>query len=365
MTLLEKYIIARWCYAIGEDFIDDIEYKYIEEQLRKKGLAQDYLGISWSDDPCPIEILQKYDLMEFWRDIKFSHKSESIRSINSEEEFLTQFSTLKEKTRVSYKIDGFNIQANYFNGGFISAETRGRTGNSLNASVVSEILPKRIPYKGKIKITGELSIPKDRWKLYSLETGNTSQRNSVSTVLARGDTEYMSYLAFNIQTEREEIFQDIYNVLEQLGFQTPMCIYVNSFSGLNQAVIELGDHNRHYNYLTDGLVVENKNLQVAVRIREWKEKVLQSYITGYSENRGIYGDNIVADIRPILVDGARRSKVSVTNLQYLIDYNLRIGSPIAFDLRSAVNCVLNTTKTKDLHSEYNGRFEAFREMIDN
>ena len=33
MSLLERYIIARWCYAIGEDYIDDIEYRCIEEKF--------------------------------------------------------------------------------------------------------------------------------------------------------------------------------------------------------------------------------------------------------------------------------------------------------------------------------------------
>lgn len=30
MDLLDKYIIARWAYAIGVDFIDDVEYRYLE-----------------------------------------------------------------------------------------------------------------------------------------------------------------------------------------------------------------------------------------------------------------------------------------------------------------------------------------------
>ena len=52
-----------------------------------------------------------------------------------------------------------------------------------------------------------------------------------------------------------------------------------------------------------------------------------SYVIGYTENRGSYGDAIVVDIEPILVDGYRRTKVNVTNLQCIIDNNLKIGSP--------------------------------------
>ena len=69
-------------------------------------------------------------------------------------------------------------------------------------------------------------------------------------------------------------------------------------------------------------------------------------------------------IEPILVDGYRRTKVNVTNLQCIIDNNLKIGSPIAFDIRSAVGCVLNTTKTKELQDKYDGRWEIYKQEID-
>lgn len=36
----------------------------------------------------------------------------------------------------------------------------------------------------------------------------------------------------------------------------------------------------------------------------------------------------------------------------ILDNDLQIGSPIAFDLRSMAVPVLNTTATKDLHDEY-------------
>lgn len=364
MTLLEKYILARWCYAIGEDYISDMEYKYIEDKLREEDPDNIYVNRSWSDDPCPIALLEKYNLMKYYRNIKFDHKSESIRSIIDEQTYKSQFAYLNTRTRVSYKIDGFNIQVNYYNGEVISAETRGRTGNSLNANVVMQIVPKSIPFKGKVKVTGELSIPKDKWKLYQLETGNSSQRNSVSTALARGDVEYLSYLAFSIQLEKDEVTDDPYNVLQSIGFKTPMCMYVDSFDKLDKAIDLMGKRDKAYNYLTDGLVVETGSLQVALRIRNWKEEMLRSYVTGYTENTGVYGDAMVVDVHPITVDGARRSKVNVTNLQYIMDNNLQIGFPIAFNIRSAANCVLNQTRTQELQEEWAGRYEEYRVSIE-
>lgn len=143
MTLLEKYIIERWRYAIGdEDCIDDIEYRTIHEQLLEEIPDNEYVKRSWSDDPCLIELLMQYGLYDkLYRDIKFNHSSESIRSINTDEEFEITFKHLNKRTRVSYKLDGFNIQSNYYNRKPISSETRGRTGNSLNANIVTKDNP--------------------------------------------------------------------------------------------------------------------------------------------------------------------------------------------------------------------------------
>ena len=91
MTLLEKYIIARWCYAIGEDFISDMEYRGIEDILKKEEPENEYINRSWSDDPCPVELLRKYNMLHLIRNVEFIHKSESIPSINSEEKYKERY----------------------------------------------------------------------------------------------------------------------------------------------------------------------------------------------------------------------------------------------------------------------------------
>ncbi len=364
MDLLDKYIIARWAYAIGVDFIDDVEYRYLENAVKEKYPTNEYLSRSWSDDPCPIELLKKYDRMDLYRDIKFAYKSESIRSINSEQEFVSQFSSLNEKSRLSFKEDGFNIQVNYYNGEPISAETRGRKGNSLNANTVLALVPKRISILGKVKITGECVVPKDKWKAFQELHSNVSQRSSVSTCLAQGLTQYLEYVAFNIQAENRKI-EDIYSTLDYLGFHTPVCMWVSNMSELVNGVKVMGRWNENYNIPTDGLVIENSKYQLAIRVGDWQESVLKSYVTGYAENVGMHGVAMLAKIAPVKSsEGHTYTSVSVTNLQYILDNDLQIGSPIAFDLRSMAVPVLNTTATKDLHDEYSGRYEEYKDLID-
>ena len=363
-SIIDKYIIARWCYAIGEDYVDDIEYRDIEEAVRKQEPDNEYLNRSWSDDPCPVEILQKYNMMHLYRDIKFSHKSESIRSINSEEEFEMTFKSLRSPSRLSFKEDGWNIQVNFYNGKPISAETRGRTGNSLNANIVTKLVPEHIPIMGRVKVTGELVIPNSKWKLFLLDYDNTSQRNSVSTCLANNRTEYLQFVAFNIQAEDTEIYGDIYVQLQTYGFTTPYSIEVSSYDQLQSGMRLLAKMRKSYDYPNDGLVIENDKYQLAIRVGAWKEEVLMSYVESYEENCGAYGNSMIVNIKPVMHDGANRRQVSVTNLQYILDSNLQIGAPIAFDIRSMATGVLNQTRTAELQNEWNGKFEAYRKMID-
>ncbi len=364
MTLEEKYILARWCYAVGEPFISDMEYRYVEDEVRKVNPDNAYLTRSWSDDPCPVQLLKENGLGHLVRGVEFQHKSESIRSIFDEGSYRIQFAMLDEPTFVSYKIDGWNTQVNYYNGQVISANTRGRSGNFMKADVIMKIVPQTIPILGKVKVTGEASIPKSKWREYAAVTGNTSQRNSMSTVMANGDAEYASFKAFNIQTDQQEIKGDRYDLLTQLGFETPMRIKCNNFVTLDRAIKILAKREAGYDYLTDGVVVENGHGQIAVRIYCWQETSLQSYVTGYIENRGSYGDSMVVAVKPVKRDGITRKKVSVTNIRYIVENNLRPGSPIAFDIRSAADAVLNTTRTQELQKAYAGQFDLYRDMVD-
>ena len=63
-------------------------------------------------------------------------------------------------------------------------------------------------------------------------------------------------------------------------------------------------------------------------------------------------------------EGVTYTNVSVTNLQYILDNELKIGSPIAFDLRSMAAPVLNSYVTEQLQQQYVGKWDEYHAMID-
>ena len=52
-----RYILARWCYLMGEPLISDIEYDALERKLRSENPGEEFYFQSWSFDECPRELL--------------------------------------------------------------------------------------------------------------------------------------------------------------------------------------------------------------------------------------------------------------------------------------------------------------------
>ena len=364
MTDYEKYIIARWTYAIGEDFIGDIEYNELHRKMKELYPDDEYVKRSWSSDPCPIDLLDKYNLGRLKKVIKLSYNSESIPAITTMAELESYFRTLNKRSRLSFKIDGWNTETNYYNGKFISGNTRGRTGNQQEANVLRDVVPASIPFMGRVMITGEGNIPNDKWELFQLRYSNTAQRNSVSTVIATGESEYLTVLAFNIDTE-EGLLEgtDKYELLHKLGFKTPYFIWVNNWEQLLKGIEFMSRRSKDYNYLTDGLVLENEDIQMAIRLGAWSEEIFKSYVVGYEERQGMYGKSMVIKVEPVVVRGNKREYVNITNVANIIDNNLQIGLPIAFTVRSSAISVIDVANTRKLQKEWSGRYNEYHEII--
>lgn len=362
----ERFIVARWCYLMGHQFLSDIEYDALEREFKAEYPLDPYSNRPWSFDECPVELLNKYGLSELICSPVMGYMAESIYSINNTAEFNNTFRDLNEKSRLSYKIDGWNTRASYYNGVLVKVESRGRSGNNLDMSNIRCIFPKNIKIQGRVAITGELSIPNRLWDEYKQLTGNVDQRASVRTVLARGDAKYLEFLAFNIFIENpndENHGRDPYELLKELGFNTPMFEWVYNITDLNKYIKRFSYLDRGYGYLTDGLVIENSKYQYAIRLGAWEEKAICSYVTGYTENQGMYGVFYNVNCYPIKIEGKTFTKISINNIQNIIDNKLEIGAPIAFAVRSAANIVINTTVTRALQQEWAGKYDEFQNKV--
>ena len=361
----DRFIVARWCYLMGQPILSDIEYDALEKEFKANYPDSDYSKHTLAFDKCPTELLQKYGLSSLICNPVMGYMAESIDSINTWEDFYQVFTRLNKLSRLSFKIDGWNMRVSYYNGTLVEIRTRGRSGTNLSANGLAPMFPKTIPYKGRVAITGECNIPNDKWKLYKMITGNSDQRASVRTALANTDVDYLQFLAFEIKAEDDsQLSGDHYDILKSLGFKTPYFKWVNNVKTLEAAIRYMSLLSKTYNFLVDGLVIENEDYQYAIRLGEWEEKSNNSYVVGYDEMPGMYGVSMVVKIHPTVIEGKTFTRVNITNIAQIIDNELEIGSPIAFNIRSAANIVVDATGTYTLQTRWANRYEEYREIID-
>ena len=242
MTDIVKYIIARWAYSVGQPIMTDAEYTVLDRAMKAKYPQNPYCKRSWSSDPCPVALLKEFGYPSLIKAVVLSDKTESIPSLNSLIEVRTAYEAMHAKHSVSYKIDGWNIQASYYNGELINIQTRGRASDAMDASVVAPLLPKQIPEMGRVLVVMECSVPDAEFAWFKETFGVTSQRGAVSTALANPE-KCLSHIAIHAHGVRcSNRVSDKFDLLKSWGFQVPMYAWVQNYQELMDQVKAFSDY---------------------------------------------------------------------------------------------------------------------------
>lgn len=362
MSDLEKFIVSRWMYSIGEPIISDSEYTLLLAAIRSKYPDNEYVHRSWSSDPCPVDLLKKYGYDWAVKDIILSDKTESIPSINDIATLHSLYCNLNEESTLSYKHDGWNIQSAYYNGELVNIQTRGRASDAISAEALIEKVPKKISKMGMVKIAAEATVSDYNYRIVKGALNSRSQRGAVSSCLARKDfIKYLDLHAFSILTDEQVM--NPFPQLEEWGFQTPKWCTVRTYDELVKQMHEFSDYAESYGCPTDGLVLRN-SVTRAIRLLHWEEPIYTTYAVGYDESYGAHRIGVKAVVKPVHMKNSTQRLVSCTNYQRIIDNNLRVGLPIAFRLSSMAIADLDEEATRLLQSEWAGREEEFRKWVD-
>jgi len=351
MSLYDDFILARWTYLVGDPMYSDTEYDRLEKEFRQEYPNDPHSNQIWSLDECPVELLKSIHREDLIVNTTMGYMAESISSINTKYDYDVKFGPLCKRSRVSFKIDGWNTRVSYYNGYIVKVESRGRSGNNIDMTKLYDLFPSKIPYKGRVAVTGELSIPNDKWVNYRIITGNTDQRASVRTAIAQCDTEYLSFLAFNYFGENGGLPEDQYEGLKRMGFNSPFFKFVSSKQELDMVVEYLSELSEGYNYLTDGLVIENEDYQLAIRLGAWAEKRMISTVIGYEQEVGMYSNFLKIKIEPVTIEGRTFTRIPVNNLSNIMELGLYKGAKVAFSQRSSANIVIDNIATRELNKD--------------
>lgn len=363
-----EYIIARWCYGLGISIISDEQYSLLHKAIIEKGVLKEYADRSWSSDPCPVDLLEKYNLNKFFKDIVLSDKTESITSLGSYVEIERDLKHINYPVKLSFKHDGWNIRLSYMNGKLVLILTRGRSSDSIDVSVIRQNVAQTLKEPIDATIICELTLSKEKFRKLKADYPSKnlkSIRNAVSTAVSlENGYEYLSVTGLDI-LEKNNI-DDIESTLIENGFNTPMFITVNSYEELLEMIEVYSNAKESYPYPTDGLVIRSMDgtFKRAIRVGAWEEKINMSYVTGYIEEGSRHNFNFRASIYPIKLENSTHKIVNITNLNRAIENNITVGSPIAFKMTSQSYPDIDLTATRILQYKYKDDYERFRQEIE-
>lgn len=366
MTDFERYVIARWAYSVGQPIMKDEEYNILHSLMTKTVPNSPYVKQSWSSDPCPIALLNKYGYKHLIMAVVLSDKTESIPSINNLVEIQAGYVYMKAPHVLSMKLDGWNIQASYYDGHLIHIQTRGRTMDAMDANALRPLFPKSIPIKGKVLITAEVVIPDADFNWFKLHYGATSQRGSVSTALAHPKEclEHVAVIAHGIRCSEHVDYLKKFELLESFGFTVPYYKVVYDYRQLTTAMDSFSDHKLRYGFPTDGLVIEGPDKVRALRVKAWEEPIYRSYVTGYEENYGPHSISVQIKIFPIKLPNSTQRTLPCTNVARVIALGLTPGAPVAFRVASSAIADIDEDSTILIQKEWLNRIEEYRFMVE-
>ena len=359
-----KFIIARWAYSVGMPIISDAEYTTLLRHFEATRPDWEYVNRSWSSDPCPVEILKEEGREDLISAVTLTDKTESIPSLNSWGEVADTLSNAFDEkvATISYKHDGWNVQTAYYNGQLISVNTRGRSSDALDVSVLKPLFPQTIPCMGKVKIISECTVSKELFLEMKEKFGNAVERSAVRTALANdGYATRLSVHSFDIIGYPCD---NTFPTLTQWGFKVPAWTTVTSYDQLLEEIKRFSDNYPSYDFPTDGLVVAFGNKRHAIRVLTWEEPVYYSYVTGYEESYGPHNISMKVLIKPVHTSTGMQYRLPMTNIARIIEYNLQIGYPIAFNVVSGAIADFNPDATRLIQDEYATKEDVFREKIE-
>ena len=359
----DKFILARWTYSIGKPIYSNAEYTLLLNAVKAANPNDEYVNRSWSSDPCPTELLKSLGLQDLIYPVVLSDKTESIPSLNTDYEVKLALELITDEGTISYKHDGWNIQANYYNNKLVNISTRGRSSDALDVSSLKDRFPVEIPFSGKCKIVSELTIGKSNFEICKTKFGNVNSRSAVSTVLAKPEFHYLlDFHSFDIHGYTEE-GKNKFEILREWGFPIPAYVVVHNYEEVLKAIDDFSNNEPNYESPTDGLVYDGV-IKKAIRLRTWEEPIYKSYVIDYYEQYGPYRISPSVMIKPVIRNGTTQRRVNMTNWARIIQFNLQIGAPIAFRVASGAIADFDEEATRLLHEEYKGTWNEFKTFID-
>lgn len=266
------------------------------------------------------------------------------------------------------KLDGLTIKVTYEQGIILEAATRGNgdEGENVTHNVrgISGI-PSRIPYKGRLVVTGEAFIrPSDFEVLQDTLVDSNGKPYMSARNLAAGSVRLLKsedcrerrviFMPFNVLEGFDELptKSERLKKLRGLGFHP--CYYLLSKhspspQGMEAGIQKLRDYARDNDIPIDGIVATYNDVAFAKTCGrtehhykdglafKFEDEKFETQLTGIEWNptrTGVIAP--VAILRPVQIDGATVSRASLHNLSFIEALELMPGNRVLVSKRNMI-----------------------------
>lgn len=350
ITHLENEIIRhKVLYYKGDPLITDTEYDALEEELKELSPDSYVLKMVGSNAQMSLK--------------KVAHKTKMLSlaktyDVNDLKKWIGEYEVV-----ATHKIDGVSCSLIYENNKLVMAKTRGN--GSLGEDISVHIkwipdIPKSIEYKelSSFEVRGELYCHQDNFQKLSEEMFElglerpTSMRNIVAGLVGRKDSlellRYINFFSFSLLPLTDDFFNDELQtewdkiqMLSKLGFNNPYCQLLKETSSVEKEIEYLKESIEKGKILIDGLVFTINDLKVHEELGETahhprykmafkllgeeKETEIEEIIWSVSRN-GVLTP--VANVKPVVLSGAKISRVTLHNFGMVKEHQLKKGDMI-------------------------------------
>jgi len=342
-------------YNLNKPTITDLQYDKMVEELFNLEQETGYILSNSPTITVGYEVKSKLQKRTHPTLLKSLDKTKSIDELN-------EWRKGKE-TLLMLKDDGLTVEVNYENGEFTGGYTRGNgeIGEEIshNVKVINDF-PLFVPFKGKLRLSGEAIIHKDDFEEINSKLPDDEKyatpRNLVSGSVRQLNSEICSqrkvyFHAFNIIECNKELSDskfEQFQWLKYLGFT--LVEHIKLSTDITEDIIDSFKNLAEEKKIPiDGLVVSYNSVKYSNSLPETSHHPLHSLSFKFYDDvfestlrdvewnttrTGLINPTAIFDT--VIIDNTEVSRASLHNLSFIEGLNLNIGCKILVSKRNLI-----------------------------
>jgi len=216
------------------------------------------------------------------------------------------------------KLDGAAVSALYVDGKYSLALTRGDGAKGLDITdKLQYLVPPSIRRKGIVQIAGEVVAPKDKENSRNFAAGSLNLKD-----IEEFKKRPLTFVLYDIRPNPYKTWTEAMDIYASIGFKTVLDSDLEQFP-TDGIVFRINSMNE---FKSLGYTAHHPRGAFAYKIQEKGEQTTLLDVIWQVGKSGVVSP--VAILDPVLIEGAKVSKATLHNIEYINSLELEIGCQV-------------------------------------